>query len=101
MNKRIFITILFYFYTLHIFCQGLQFDNNANSDNQATLLSTVNTIAYLLINLGLAIGAVPTAKRLFQGEPGAWKAAMAWGGAFITANMAIALVSGYVAGQNP
>jgi len=99
MNKRFLVTILFSWYVLLVFCQGLQFQNNVNASNQSALLDNVKQIAYLLINLGLAIGAIPTAKRLFQGEPGSWKAVMAWGGAFLTANMAIALVSSYVAGQ--
>lgn len=99
MMKRIFTSVLLLWYALETFCQGLQFQNNASSSDQEALLTGVNEIAYVLINLGLVIGAIPTAKRLFQGEPGSWKAAMAWGGAFITANMAIALVSTYVAGQ--
>ncbi len=84
-----------------MFCQNLQFQSDVNSADQQSLLDGVNKIAYILINLGLSIGAIPTVKRLFMGEQGSWKAAVAWGGAFITANMAIALVSNYVAGQMP
>lgn len=101
MDKKICLIIMMVSYALPIFCQNLQFQDNVNSADQQALFNGVNKIAYVLINLGLAIGAIPTVKRLFMGEPGSWKAALAWGGAFLTANMAIALVSSYVAGQAP
>ena len=103
MPKKLFlISILLMFYTtLLLQGQGLTFQNDVNTSDQQSLLTNTKTIAYFLINLGLAIGAIPTAKRLFQGEPGSWKAVIAWCGAFLTANMAIALVSTYVAGQTP
>ncbi len=101
MNKKLLLTfiILSFCTTLLLFSQGLTFQNDVNSEDQQSILSNCKMIAYFLINLGLAIGAIPTAKRLFQGEPGSWKSALVWGGAFLTANMAIALVSTYVAGQ--
>ena len=101
MNKKILAAIILSSCTFNLFAQNLQFQDNVNSADQQSLLDGVSKISYILINLGLAIGAIPTVKRLFMGEPGSWKAALAWGGAFITANMAIALVSSYVAGQAP
>ena len=99
MNKKVLLIMIIFSFCIQIFCQNLQFQNDVNPADQQSLFDGVNKIAYILINLGLAIGAIPTVKRLFMGEPGAWKAALAWGGALLTANMAIALVSSYVAGQ--
>lgn len=74
-----------------IYGQGptnITWDDESGVDKAAMIVNT-KKFTYVLVNLGLAIGAIPTAKRLFTAEPNAWKGVSVWLGGILAANLLI------------
>lgn len=99
MKKVIIIILCLFIYygtTQLVKSQGstnVTYDDSPVSDSEkATIVNSAKAFAYLLVNIGLMIAAAPTAKRLFRGEPGAYKGVLVWCGGIITANLVIELV---------
>ena len=88
----IFTILLFCVYCVNVKSQSaatnITFDNGSPLDTSG-IRDQVEALSYILINMGLAIGAIPTARKCFRGDPGAIKAIYAWLGGIVTANIAI------------
>ena len=88
MKKKYILIYFLIFICGLVNSQNVTFDDN-NGVSKGPIIASVEAFVYVLVNLGLAIGAVPTAKRIFSGEPGSWKGVVAWLGGIIMANVLI------------